>query len=153
MQAPNGLIAHMFGPIEGRRHDAFMLAESHLTEKLERLNQQNGKHYIVYGDPAYGVNKNILSPFKGVDLSDTEKIFNTRMSKLRVSVECGFGKISQNFPFTDFKKNVKILLQPVAKYYLVATMLTNCHTCLYSSLTSEYFNLNLPTLETYLSNN
>ena len=82
MQAPNGLIAHMFGPIEGRRHDAFMLAESHLTEKLERLNQQNGKHYIVYGDPAYGVNKNILSPLKGVDLSDTEKIFNTRMSKL-----------------------------------------------------------------------
>ena len=54
----------MFGPIEGRRHDAFMLAESHLTEKLERLNQQNGKHYIVYGDPAYGVNRNILSPLK-----------------------------------------------------------------------------------------
>lgn len=153
MQAPNGLIAHMFGPIEGRRHDAFMLAESHLTEKLERLNQQNGKHYIVYGDPAYGVNRNILSPFKGVDLSDTEKIFNTRMSKLRVSVEWGFGKISQNFPFTDFKKNLKILLQPVAKYYLMATILTNCHTCLYSSLTSEYFNLNPPTLERYLSNN
>ena len=73
VQAPNGLIAHMFCPIEGKRHDAFMLAESHLTEKLERLNQQNGKHYIVYGEPAYGVNRNILSLFKGVDLSDTEK--------------------------------------------------------------------------------
>ena len=26
--APNGIIAHLFGPIEGRRHDAFMLGES-----------------------------------------------------------------------------------------------------------------------------
>ena len=143
----------MFGPIEGRRHDAFMLAETHITEKLERLNQQNGKNYIVYGDPAYGINRNILSPFKGVDLSDTEKIFNTRMSKLQVSVEWGFGKISWNFLFTGSKKNLKILLQPVAKYYLVAAMLTSCHTCRYSSLTSEYFNFNPPTLERYLSNN
>ena len=33
--APNGIICHLFGPLEGRRHDAFMLSESGLLQKLE----------------------------------------------------------------------------------------------------------------------
>ena len=55
MVAPNGVIAHMFGPIEGRRHDAFMLNESGLTPKLARLVTPNGDPYVIYGDPAYGI--------------------------------------------------------------------------------------------------
>ena len=47
---PNGLIAHMFGPIEGRRHDAFMLGVSGLTEKLRQFDQHNGQPYVIYGD-------------------------------------------------------------------------------------------------------
>lgn len=42
IQAPNGLIAHMFGPIEGRRHDAFMLGVSDLLPKLQGFVQPNG---------------------------------------------------------------------------------------------------------------
>ena len=64
---PNGLIAHLFGSIEGKRHDAFMLAENGLASKLMRFNQANGQPYIVYGDPAYGISRNILAPF--VELS------------------------------------------------------------------------------------
>ncbi|CAH3170271.1 unnamed protein product [Porites evermanni] len=37
VQAPNGLIAHLFGPIEGKRHDAFMLGVSGLADKLRRF--------------------------------------------------------------------------------------------------------------------
>ena len=55
VQAPNGLIAHMFGPIEGRKHDAFMLAQSGLHEKLINITKPNGDPYVVYGDPAYGL--------------------------------------------------------------------------------------------------
>jgi len=33
---PNGLICHLFGPLEGRRHDAFMLHESGLLQELAR---------------------------------------------------------------------------------------------------------------------
>jgi hypothetical protein len=29
------------------------------------------------------------------------------------------------------KKNQKVYLQPVEKYYTVAVLLTNCHTCIY----------------------
>ena len=32
--APNGLIAHLFGPVEGKRHDSGMLADSSLLNQL-----------------------------------------------------------------------------------------------------------------------
>ena len=142
----------MFGPIEGRRHDAFMLGMSDLLPELQRLVKPNGEPYVLYGDPAYGISQNILAPFRGANLTADEQEFNRAMSKVRVSVEWGFGKIVQNFAFLDFKKNLKVLLQPVAKYYLVSTILTNCHTCLYGSLVSSFFYLNPPSLESYLSN-
>ena len=41
--APNELICHLFGPLEGRRHDAFMSRESGLLQELERkMNKANG---------------------------------------------------------------------------------------------------------------
>lgn len=150
--APNGLIAHMFGPIEGRRHDAFMLGVSGLTDKLSRFQTPTGEPYVVYGDPAYGLTRNIIGPFRGAHITDDEQAFNTEMSKVRTCVEWGFGKICQNFAYLDFKKNLKVLLQPVGKYYLVASILINCHTCLYGSQTSTFFDLDPPSLETYLCN-
>ena len=84
---PNGLIAHLFGHIEGKRHDAFMLSESGLSSKLVQFNQANGQPYIVYGDPAYGIYRNILTLFHGAQLTAAEKDFNKSMSQVRVSVE------------------------------------------------------------------
>ena len=152
MQAPNGLVANLFGPIEGKRHDSFMLGESGLQEQLRNIRKPNGEPYVLYGDPAYGVTNNIIAPFRGADLTAPQKHFNKAMSKVRVSIEWGFGKIAQHFAFLDLKKNLKVLLQPVAKYYIVASLLINCHTCLYDSVTGKYFNLVPPSLETYLSN-
>ena len=106
---PNGLIAHLFGPLEGRRHDAFMLSESRLRSKLRPFCAPNGAPYVLYGDFAYGLTRNILSPFRGVNLSTQEKEFNKAMSSVRVSVEWTFGKIVQYFAYLDFKKNQKIL--------------------------------------------
>ena len=142
----------MFGLIEGKRHDAFMLGVSGLAKKLGQFQRPNGEPYIIYGGPAYGLTRNILAPFRGIRLTDDQQEFNSRMSKLRVSVEWGFGKICQLFAFLDFKKNLKILLQPIGKYYLVAVVLANCHTCLYGSQTSTFFGLDPPVLEDYLSN-
>ena len=153
MVTPNGLIAHLYGPVEGRRHDAFMLNTSGLLPLLQQLVKPNGERYVLYGDPAYGLTQNILAPFKGARITANEQAFNKKMSKVRISVEWGFGKIMQYFAYLDFKKNQKVLLQPVGKYYAVACVLINCHTCLYGSLTSKYFGLNPPSLETYLLNN
>ena len=74
------------------------------------------------------------------------------MSAVRVSVEWTFGKVIQQFAYLDFRKNQKVLLQPVGKYYMVGALLTNCHTCLYGSQTTTFFGVPPPTLEVYLSN-
>lgn len=75
MIAPNGIITHLFGPIEGRRHDAFMLGESNLITLLERIVKPNGDPYVLYGDHAYGISKHIISPFRGAHLTEPEKKF------------------------------------------------------------------------------
>lgn len=43
------------------------------------------------------------------------------MRKVRASVKWAFWKICQNFAFMDFNKKLKILLQPIGKYFLVVT--------------------------------
>ncbi|CAH3188639.1 unnamed protein product, partial [Porites evermanni] len=153
VMAPNGLIAHLYGPLEGKRHDAFMLGVSGLLPQLERITKPDGEPYVVYGDPAYGISRHIIAPFRGAHLTPLQQQFNSDMSKVRASVEWGFGKISQYFAYLDFHKNLKVLLQPVGKYYAVGALLANCHTCLYGSVTSSFFELEPPSLEVYLSNN
>lgn len=147
---PHGLIANLFGPIEGRRHDAGILRLSGLLGELDTMKDTAGNNMCIYGDAAYPLNKCLMTPFKGV-ITDEEKLFNKRMSKVRVTVEWSFGKIISLFAFLDFKKNNKLLLQPVGKYYVVGTLLCNCHTCLYGSETAAFFSLTPPDLEYYLN--
>ena len=70
---PNGLIAHLLGPIEGQKHDAFKLVESGLLDKLQPLSLPNVQPHIVYGDPAYGVTLTILCTFCGQQLTRTSR--------------------------------------------------------------------------------
>ena len=149
---PNGMIANLYGPVEGRRHDCALLRLSGLIDQFEArpLYTVNGQRFAVYGDPAYPLKEYILCPFKGANLTPEEGQFNSQMSSVRECVEWGFGKIVQLWAFLDFKKNLKLLLQPVAKYYILGGLLTNCHTCVYGSQTSDYFDLAPPTLEDYL---
>lgn len=146
---PNGLIAHLYGPIAGRHHDAFLLAESNLVAQLRR--KFPAPHvFTLYGDPAYPVQQYILAPYRGAVITPLQAQFNTSMSKVRESVEWEFGKVVQYFAFLDFRKNLKILLQPIAKYYIIGALFSNCHTCLYGSTTTSYFGVEPPELETYL---
>ena len=113
MVTPNGLIANSFGPVEGRRHDAFILGVSGLLPQLRKITKPDGEPYVVYGDPAYGMSAHVISPFKGAHLTQLQQQFNRLMSEVRVCVEWGFGKIIQYFAYLDFCKNLKVLLQPV----------------------------------------
>lgn len=150
--APNGLVANMFGPIEGVRHDAGLLRESGLLGGLrQHMTSPTGVSYPVYGDPAYPLSPYIITPYRGAAVNANENRFNKRMSAVRICVEWTFGKIIALFAFLDYKKNLKLHLQPVGKYYLVATLLTNCHTCFYGSQTSQFFNIEPPTVHEYIT--
>lgn len=86
----NELIASMFGPVEGRRHDALMLAESGLSDQLKHFSQPNGEPYVIYSNPAYGLSRHILAPFRGASLTREQQEFHKAMSNVRISVEWGF---------------------------------------------------------------
>ena len=52
--APNGLIANLCGPVEGRRHDSGMLADSGLLPQLQLHSRSpSGNPLCIYGDLGY----------------------------------------------------------------------------------------------------
>ncbi|KAJ8017757.1 hypothetical protein HOLleu_44613 [Holothuria leucospilota] len=146
---PNGLIAHLYGPVEGRRHDAYILRESGLLEELEaRSRDPEGKILCIYGDPAYPLRPQLQAPFPTANITRDQEAFNAAMSKVRISVEWSFGDILNYFKFTDYKKSQKVL-SACGKMYIVSGLLTNAHTCVHKNNTSTYFGLDPPSLEEY----
>ena len=76
----------MYGPIEGRHHDAFMLSVSGLQNKLENIKQQDASPYVIYGDPAYGISRTIMAPLRGSRLALQQQQFNSAMCHVHISV-------------------------------------------------------------------
>lgn len=149
---PDGIIVFADGPYSGNRHDAGMFRDGQLREIFgERLKGANGSQLCFYGDAAYPAMPFMLGPYKGSSLTPEETFFNGRMSSIRIPVEWSFGKVSNLFAFQSYKQNIKLQLQPVGFYFLVATALTNCHTCFYRSQINEYFESDPPTIEEYLN--
>ena len=145
---PDGLIGHIFGAMEGRRHDGGTLAESGLEEKLESVPELTNQ--FLYADQGYGISKFIITPYKGAQLTTDQKKWNRKMSQARICVEWAFGEVVELWAFVDFKKNLKIGLSPIGQFYLIAVLLTNCHSTLQPNQTSQLFNLDPPNLEQYI---
>jgi len=74
---PNGLIANLYGPVEGKRHDSAMLAQSQVLNQLQRLSfNPHGDTLCVYGDPAYPqypLRPQLQGPFRGARLTNIQK--------------------------------------------------------------------------------
>ena len=75
--------------------------------------------------------------------------YNHSMSAVRSSVKWLFGDIINYFKFLDFKKNLKIDPSKVGKMYIVCAILHNALTCLYGNTTSQFFDLDPPSLQDY----
>ena len=127
-----------------------MLADSGLLDDLQRYAfSRTGKPMCLYGDPAYPLRVHLQTPFRNAVLAPPMQDFNTSMSVVRASVEWLFGEIINYFKFMDFKKNLKINLSSVGKMYIVSAILRNALTCLYGNSTSDFFQLDTPTLQEY----
>ncbi|KAH9110824.1 hypothetical protein AeMF1_014509 [Aphanomyces euteiches] len=146
----DGICVHFFGPVEGRKHDTSMLRHSGLLDYFLQYERDFESKYI-YGDPAYGVSRFLLSGFKGNGLTERQKEFNKWMSRVRQSVEWNFKIMKTLWSFITFKNLAKVRLSPVAKIVCVAMLLTNCHCCYHGgNQISKYFGLEPPNLEDYL---
>lgn len=147
--SPDGLAIHVYGPVEGRRHDETVYKESGLQDLLRtHFHTEDGRLLFIFGDSGYSCRGQVLSPFKDPQ-TDEQRAWNAAMSKVREPVEWVFGEVTKQFAFLDFSRNFKLLLQPCALYYLVAILLCNAHTILHRPQTPQYFGCQPPTLEEY----
>ena len=80
----------------------------------------------------------LQGPFQGAALTPQMVMFNGSMSSVRVSMEWLF--------VLDFK-NLKIGFSNIGKTYVVWALMRNALTCLYGKQTSEFFELDPPSLQ------
>ena len=142
---PDGLIAHAYGPWEGRRNDAHLWNESRLDQILEAHGQDpNGQRLQLYGDSAYGNTVHCLSPYGGNFVTSEQHRFNQQMSRLRIVNEWVFKELKTvMFPFLNYGKNLKLYLQPVGKMITTAMILHNAHVCLHHPQITQFFRTSL----------
>ena len=133
------------------------LKDPGLLNILERVAYSPaGNVLCIYGDPAYPLSPHLMAPYRVgevVMFTPNMQAFNKAMSSVRVSVEWLFADVLNSFKFLnlDFKNKLKVGLNAVGKYYIVAALFQNTLTCLYSNNTSTFFQLPPPIVHNYLS--
>lgn len=147
--APDGLILHLSGPIEGRRHDLTMYRESNLQSILENSLNISGNQYYIYGDSAYVLRPYMIVGYKEANPTPEQHQFNLNMSAVRVFVEHAFKDVKQYFSHIDYSRKGKISVTPFALWYYVAAILWNFRVCLYGCPTATHFGCRPPSLEYY----
>ena len=154
--APNGVMTHGYGPVDGRRHDTTVLRLSGLARLLETLSI-NGIDYCIYADSAYAITPNMQVPVKNPAPNSVGRRVNRIMARARtVASECGFSAVTNTWQWVDWTRQQKIFWTRPADCYIVAVLLTNMRLCLRRfNVMSEFFNLSdtCPTLSDYLSGN
>ena len=156
---PDGLLVHVKGPYEGRSSDWGIWKDSGMEQKLKEFSKdEEGTQLWVYGDAGYTMTKGLMSSFRvqgatanrtAVPLQEDQEVFNANMSRQRIAVEWGFGKLVTTFAFIDFHKKLKLGLSPVGSVAFAAVILTNVHTCYHGSEVGSYFECDPPTIWEY----
>ena len=139
---PNGMIAHWWGPIPGRRHDKYLLGQSKLVADIKAMNVHMGNPHpplwAIYGDPAYPLQDAIMCPYTAA-VTNRQQQMNHAMSSCRVSVEWGFARVIQYWKFVDTEICMKVLEGPLQEYVDNAVLLTNLLTILYGGIMTAHF--------------
>ncbi|KAH9182794.1 hypothetical protein AeNC1_015231 [Aphanomyces euteiches] len=127
-----------------------------MSRELDRMKSNAVlRKFCVYGDPAYGCSECISSPSPHATPGTAQAHFNAAMSSVRESVEWSFNLVKSKWAFVNWDKKMKVRASPIGKMWLVATLLTNCHTCLqqHDNQISMYFGVDAPLLAEYLGTN
>jgi nuclease HARBI1 len=148
---PDGLLFHIFGPFEGRRHDMHLYAESGLDEILSEELLIDGFQHYIFGDSGYTLRPYLMTPFEGGNLTEDEALFNKWMSTARVSVEWTFKDVKKYFSHIAFPRKIVLSRTPGGAWDLASCLLWNFRCCLGGSPTSKFFDCYPPELNHYLS--
>jgi DDE superfamily endonuclease len=117
---PDGMLFHVFGPFEGRRHGMHFYFESGLDSILGERMLIEGVQYYIYGDSGYMLRPYVISPFSGVNLTAEQALFNKRLSRARVSVEQAFKGVKKYFSHIAFPRKMLLSKTPAGSRYLAS---------------------------------
>ncbi|PXF46694.1 hypothetical protein BWQ96_03520 [Gracilariopsis chorda] len=151
LSTPDGLIFHIFGPVEGRRHDMMVYRHSNIDEELSTTLCIYGTQYYIYGDPAYVIRPYLIIGYGGAFLTEKQKQFNKEMSACRTAVQWALKDIKKYFSHVSSATKMRIECTPAALWYFVSALLWNFRACLYGSQSATAFNCAAPTLEEYVA--
>jgi len=112
LSLPDGLILHMFGPVEGRRHDMTLFRRSEVENRLRASLLIAGVQYYVYGDPAYVLLPYLQTGFRGAVLTPEQQEFNEKIPMVRIAVEWVFKDIKKYFTAVDSPRKLSITTTP-----------------------------------------
>ena len=149
--APDGMIVYVSRPQSGNHHDSFVFGESHFNEMLRDIQIGEEEQYWSYGDKAFPRRSHNRAAYRGRNLPLLRSRSNYTLSSQRIGVEWSYCKIGQLEKFVDNSNKMKIQLSQVGKFFIVACLLANAHTCLYGSSSSKYWKCNPPKLGTYFN--
>jgi hypothetical protein len=139
------------GPVS-RHGDRHFANASEVNETLSDLQWNEFIQYIIYGDKGYTAKSHMLCSHHGPAFVTPEQDQdNWIMSRERIGVEWGFGKVLERCPLLNKIKIMKLKLIDVAAYVRNAVFLTNIDTCLHQSQCGEHFDCFAPTLYEYLA--
>jgi hypothetical protein len=160
--AADGMICHLSGPWSGTTHDNRIFKSGLLPQILDELpiydfglSTKFGPlthPMALFADAGYVFHSRLWSPYKDGRRDAQHAAFNKIMSRNRVTVEWGYNMVIQLWKHMDFISNQKIFKSPIGSQYVVAVLLTNCHSCLNGgNQVSSYFGVPVPTVRTYLA--
>ena len=135
----NGMDFEVWGPASVRHNDNFTLHRSNILAKLHTLQLGQPIQYCAFGDSAYSPDEYILSGG------------GRGMASVRESVEWTYKDIKTQWKYCDYRHCLQLRNQPLGKIFFVCMLLRNAHVTLNGSQTSEYFTLEPPSLEHWLS--
>ena len=151
---PDGIVLHLFGPLEGRRHDSTLYRSSGIDQDLEEMLMIDGGQHCIHGDPAFLYRPWAQVGFKGPNLDEGKKNFNRSMSKARICAERAYKDIKLHFAFIDFSRKKKALESPISLLCIFAALLINFEICFgHGSQAMRYFSCLPPDLKKYLEDN
>lgn len=120
----------------GKASDSTIYRDGHLFNGLKNgsLNIPNPKElvpgqgqkipYYFIGDDAFGLDKNLMKPYnRNMKLTVPKEIFNYRLCRARMIVECAFGRLAKRFNI--FQRPIEVLPSTVDIAVLACCTLHN----------------------------
>ena len=138
---PDGMVV-IEGAFPGYQPDTMVWRDSQMAIMAERFAQGQAR-FKVYADKIYSNSILVTAAYNcrnyRFGLHDWQIRINRLMSDIREGVEWSFGKIIIRNKFVSYGKSMKIQASPVSKYYHMAILLANAHTCMYGCQQTSYF--------------